>query len=117
VRNAALQIVEESQTSGPVVPKPIPPIHELPWLISYASDKGMGVSPGQAGWDLLASVLKDGNEEQRIAAMQIYQRKPGEAIPVIDTLRGIHEGPEGEIREAAYTTLWHLYASGLNLTV
>jgi hypothetical protein len=115
VRNAALQIVEESKTAGPIIPKPIPPIHELPWLINYASDKGMGVSPGQGGWDLLASVLKDGNEEQRLAAMQIYRRKPGEAIPVINTLVETHKGPEGEVREAAYITLWHLHSFGLNL--
>ena len=77
----------------------------------------MGVSPGQAGWDLLAAVLKEGNEEQRMAAMQIYQRKPGEAIPVISTLLEIHSGPEGEIREAAYNTLWNLQAFGLNLNI
>jgi hypothetical protein len=117
VRNAALQIVEESKTNGPIIPKPIPPIHELPWLISYASEKGMGVSPGQSGWDMLATVLKEGNEEQRMAAMQIYQRKPGEAIPVISTLLDIHNGPEGEIREAAYNTLWNLQAFGLNLNI
>jgi hypothetical protein len=115
VRNAALQIVEESKTAGPIIPKPIPPIHEIPWLISYATDKGMGVSPGQGGWDLLATVLRDGNEEQSLAAMQIYRRKPGEAIPVINTLVETHKGPEGEIREAAYITLWHLQSFGLNL--
>lgn len=115
VRNAALQIVEESKTNGPIIPKPIVPIHELPWLVSFAGEKGMGVSPGQAGWDMLATVLKDGNEEQRLAAMQIYRRKPGEAIPVINTLVEIHKGPEGEIREGAYNTLWHLHAFGLNL--
>ncbi|MEN8240909.1 MAG: HEAT repeat domain-containing protein [Chloroflexota bacterium] len=117
VRNAALQIMEESKTKGPIIPKPIPPIHELPWLISFASDKGMGVSPGQAGWDILAKVLKEGNEEQRLAALQIYRRKPGEAISVIKTLLEIHDGPEGEIRESAYNTLWHLKSFGLNLKV
>jgi hypothetical protein len=117
VRNAALQIVEESKTSGPIIPKPIPQIHELPWLINFATDKGMGVSPGQGGWDMLATVLKDGNEEQRMAAMQIYRRRPGEAIPVISTLLEIHKGPEGEIREAAYNTLWNLQAFGLSLSI
>jgi hypothetical protein len=117
VRNAALQIVEESKTNAPIIPKPIPPIHEIPWLISFASDKGMGVSPGQAGWDILARVLREGNEEQRMAALQIYRRKPGEAISVIKTLLEIHNGPEGEIRESAYDTLWHLKSFGLNLKV
>jgi HEAT repeat protein len=117
VRNAALQIVEESKTSGPLVPKPIPPIHELPWLISFATERGMGVSPGQAAWDMLETVLKEGNEEQRLAAMQIYRRKPGEAFSVINTLLKILKGPESEIREAAYITLWHLQAAGVNLSM
>lgn len=115
VRNAALQILEEEKTSGPIIPKKVPPLHELPWLVSYAGERGMGVSPGQGAWDLLAAVLKEGNEEQRMAAMQIYLRKPAEAVAVIDTLLKIHSGPEGEIREAAYNTLWHLNAFGLNL--
>lgn len=117
VRNAALQIVEESKSNGPLVPKPIPPLHELPWLVSFATDRGIGVSPGQAAWDMLATVLREGNEEQRLAAMQIYRRKPGEAISVIKTLMNILNGPESEIREAAYITLWHLQAFGLNLTI
>jgi HEAT repeat protein len=117
VRNAALQIVEETKTSGPLVPKPIPPIHELPWLISFATERGIGVSPGQAAWDMLETVLKEGNEEQRLAAMQIYRRKPGEAFSVVNPLLKILKGPESEIREAAYITLWHLQAAGLNLTM
>ena len=117
VRNAALQIVEESRTSGPIIPKPFVPIHEIPWLITFASDKGMGVSPGQSGWDMLAKALKEGNEEQRMAALQIYRRKPGEAISVIKTLLEIHDGPEGEVRESAYNTLWHLQSFGLNLKI
>jgi HEAT repeat protein len=117
VRNAALQIVEESKTSGPLVPKPIPPIHELPWLISFATERGMGVSPGQGAWDMLETVLKEGNEEQRLAAMQIYRRKPGEAFSVVNPLLKILKGPESEIREAAYITLWHLQAAGVNLSM
>jgi HEAT repeat protein len=115
VRNAATQALEDIRRIDPGIPAPLPEPHETPWLIKFASERGVGVSPGQGGWDMLATALKEGNEDQRLAAMDIYRLKPSEARIVIPTLFQIMNGPEGDIREAAYNTLWHLAAAGIEL--
>ena len=115
VRNAAIQTMEDKKLADISLPEDLPPIHEIPWLIAFAGEKGMGLSPGQAGWDLLVEALKEGTEEMKLAAMYIYRRKPSEAYNAVGTLRGIMNGPEGEMREASYYTLWHLRANGVSL--
>jgi HEAT repeat protein len=115
VRNAATQALEDIRKVDPAIPAPLPELHETPWLIQFASERGMGVSPGQGGWDMLATALKEGNEDQRLAAMDIYRLKPSESRSVIPTLYQIMNGPEGDVREAAYNTLWHIAASGIKL--
>ncbi len=92
-------------------------IYEIPWLISFASERGMGISPKQSGWDMLATTLKEGNDDQRLAAMEIYRFKPSEAKNIIPNLYQIMNGPEGILREAAYYTLWQLSTSGIDLPV
>jgi hypothetical protein len=47
--------------------------------------------------------------------MDIYRLKPSETRSVIPTLYEIMNGPEGDVREAAYNTLWHLAAAGIRL--
>ncbi|HSG25510.1 MAG TPA: HEAT repeat domain-containing protein [Anaerolineales bacterium] len=115
VRNAAIQTVEDMKLAKLSVPEALAPIHEVPWLIAFAGEKGMGLAPGQAGWDLLVDALREGNEERQLAAMYIYRRTPSEANVAVPVLKEIMSGPEGEIREAAYYTLWHLRAAGVNL--
>jgi HEAT repeat protein len=115
VRNAATQALEDIKRIHPSIPAPLPEIHETPWLIKFASDRGMGVSPGQGGWDMLTTALQEGNEDQRLAAMDIYRFKPSEGRSVIPILYQIMNGPEGDVREAAYNTLWHLASAGIRL--
>jgi HEAT repeat protein len=115
VRNAATQALEDMKKIHPSIPAPLPEIHETPWLIKFASERGLGVSPGQGGWDMLTTALQEGNEDQRLAAMDIYRLKPSEASSVIPILYQIMNGPEGDVREAAYNTLWHLAAAGIRL--
>jgi DNA-binding transcriptional ArsR family regulator len=117
VRNAATQTLEDIKMVNPSIPLPMPNIHEIAWLISFASERGMGISPGQSGWDMLATALREGNEDQRLAAMEIYRFKPRKAKNIIPYLYQIMNGPEGVLREAAYYTLWQLSTSGIDLPV
>jgi hypothetical protein len=117
VRNAATQTLEDIKMVNPSIPLPMPNIHEIAWLISFASERGMGISPGQSGWDMLATALREGNEDQRLAAMEIYRFKPRKAKNIIPNLYQIMNGPEGVLREAAYYTLWQLSTSGIDLPV
>jgi HEAT repeat protein len=115
IRNAATQGLEDIKSISVSIPAPQPEIHETPWLLKFASEKGLGVSPGQGGWDILKAALTGGHEDQKLAAMDIYRLKPSEARNVISELYQLMNGPEGDVREAAYTTLWYLDAAGINL--
>lgn len=117
VRNASIQALDEIKSLSSTVPNPpVADLHETPWLITFASERGLGVSPGQGAWDMLAVALKEGKEEERLAAMDIYRSKPNEGRGVVAALYEIMNGQEGEMREAAYHTLWHLRAAGVNVS-
>lgn len=117
VRNAAIQLNEDLKLEEIAIPGKLPPLHETGWLVRYASEKGMGLSPGQASWDMLAGALREGNEETRLAAMYVYRLKPEEARPVLEPLTELMRTGDGELREAAYHTLWHLDANRVPLKI
>jgi len=108
VKNAATQALEEMAQPEPRLPKPIPPLTELPWLIAFAGERGIGVAPGKPAQDLLLLALKEGNEEQRLGALEYLNRVPLEAA--LSTIYQVYQSAKGEIREAALNTLW-LYES------
>ncbi|MBN2045431.1 MAG: HEAT repeat domain-containing protein [Anaerolineales bacterium] len=111
VRNAAIQIIEDMKLDAISIPQELPPLHDTPWLVSYASKKGMGLSPGQGAWDMLLDALKAGDEETKLAAMYVYRRKPNEAEPAAKPLLTLMSEDQSEVREAAYLTLWQLHAN------
>jgi hypothetical protein len=115
VRNAALQMLEDQKIADVSIPVEMPPIHNTPWLIEFAGERGMGISPGQSGWDMLLTVMQEGSEEEKLAAMYIYKRNPSESYNAIPAMLDLLASPEGEMREAVYNTLWQLVANGIPL--
>jgi HEAT repeat protein len=113
VRNTAQRIVEEMAQPNPHIPQPPRPLSETPWLIAFAGERGIGISPGKPVQSLLLQALRDGNEEQQLAALEEY-RQHGDAS-IIPTLYSVYYGSPGELRETALNTLWHMAASGLEL--
>jgi hypothetical protein len=116
VRSAAAQVLEDKQLQQISIPRPFTPIHETSWLINYASEKGMGVSVGQSGWDMVQKSLEDGDELYQLAALEIYRRFPTEgkvAFPEMYHL--IWQTSNWEIKEAVYNTLWSMNTSGIDL--
>lgn len=115
VRNAAIQALEYLNQSKPYIPRAPLPLTEIPWLIDFASKLGIGVVPGQPAINLLIQALRDGDEELRLLALD-YLRVNGieEVIPVITE---IYHSSLGDVREAAFNTLWHMSASGYNLQI
>ncbi len=113
VKNAANQALEELAQPYENIPHQLPPLTETPWLIAFAGEKGIGVAPGRAAVDLLLLALKEGKEEQRLAALDTI-RLTGDShgvLPVYQVFYSTH----GDLFEAAYQTLWHLAASGVSL--
>ncbi|MBI3160824.1 MAG: HEAT repeat domain-containing protein [Chloroflexi bacterium] len=114
VRNAAQQGLEAIGQFSLRVPRPQPPLHETGWLIKFASDQGMGVTEKTA-WETAGLALRQGSEEQRLAAMDLLRQRPSAARNLLRDLYGILYGPEGEMRESAFWTLWQVGAAGVDL--
>jgi HEAT repeat protein len=113
VRSAAAQSLEEYKKGSAQGIRPNPPLHEMPWLIDYAAQQGMGVSPGKPAYELLLKALKEGDENQKMQALN-YLRLHGNQDAIV-LLYNLFYGSEGELHEAVYNTLWHIAASGVTL--
>ncbi|RJP52391.1 MAG: NACHT domain-containing protein [Anaerolineaceae bacterium] len=114
VRNAATEVLDSLSSSiDPRVPRPLTPPSETPWLIEFAGKQGMGISPGVPATDLLIKALKDGNAEERLAALTYLRRTPTEGV-IKSMFEAVHSD-DSELREAAYQTLWELAAGGIVL--
>jgi len=106
VKNAAQQAVEELNNPDPHIPQPLEALENIPWLIEFASNQGVGISAGESARDMLLRALSEGNEEEQLAALgQIQQRGETKVFPAIYHL--IY-GPHPEISETAFNTMWHI---------
>ena len=110
VRNAAAQVVEELNQLDPYIPQPLGPIEDIPWLIEFASERGLGVSTGTPAREMLIRVLKEGAPDQTHAALDVLQRI-GDA-GIFPAIYHLLYGEDQEVAETAYNTLWHLAATG-----
>lgn len=110
VRAAATHVLELHASPNPNLPKPLPPLNEAVWLIKFASQRGIGVAPGKPAQTLLLKVLQEGEPVERLAALDYLKYStPPEALPEV---LSIHSSTNGELKQAAYETLWYYAASG-----
>jgi HEAT repeat protein len=70
--SAALDEIEKRETSLGV--ESVPELERLPWLISWAADRGEGVGLGEAARGRLRQALVEGNPKVRLAAAQILRQ-------------------------------------------
>lgn len=113
VKDAASQALHELALPNPRIPKPFPQLHNLPWLIAFAGERGIGVAPGKAAWDLLMLSLREGNEEQMIAALQ-FLAIHGNASAIQPIQEMIDSNSISlDVKEAAYNTLFSLTVSSI----
>jgi HEAT repeat protein len=113
VRSAATQIVELEGEPDKRIPAPPRPLHEVPWLVSFASGRGIGIAPGQPAENLLNTALAEGTPEEQQAALECLQLNPNaEALPMI------HENMQyayGGVQQAAFDTLRSYAAQGMDI--
>jgi HEAT repeat protein len=114
VRNAAAEMLEaNSRPVDPRAPRELTPPSETPWLIAYAGSLGLGISPDAPATDVLMSAFSSRNPEERLGALAYLKRTPGDAV-----IRGLYAavfGEDAELREAAFTALWEVGATGQKL--
>ncbi len=114
VKDAATQALDEMEQPNPRLPRSIPELTETPWLIAFAGERGIGISPGKPALDLLLLALKEGKEEQKLAALEYLARNiPDIALPAISQ---IYASTQGDLRESAFNALWHYASAGVRLS-
>ena len=113
VRSAATQALEEIRNPNPRIPLPLTPLTDTPWLIEFAAKLGVGVTRGRAAMNLVTQALRAENPLQRHYALYTLTRRGDQSS--IPQIYQILYGDQGEEREAAYNTIWHLAAGGTEL--
>jgi hypothetical protein len=113
VKAAAAQKLEEINKLDPRIPHPLPPLTELPWLVAFAGERGMGVAPGKPAVELVWLALKEGNEEQKLAAIHVLGRLGDNSslLPLFQTFFA----SEGEIQNNALHGLWQIAGTGTEI--
>ena len=110
VRDAAAAMRERAEEPSVFIPQPLKPLHETPWLIEFAAEHGMGVSPGKGALQLLHEALRTGSPPHQEAALDYVPYYPSE--PWVNDIYPILTGKVGQLRDAAFFALWLLQIAG-----
>ncbi len=113
VQDAANQVLQGFEGNHPRLPRKLPPLTHTAWLIAFAAERGMGVAPGKPAYEMLYKALKEGDEDQRLAALYYLAERGDEGA--VMPLYQVYYASAGEIRERTYDALWNLAASGVLL--
>lgn len=113
VRNLANQYLEQTQKIDPRVPRQLTAPSESPWLIEFAGKQKMGIPRGGPATDVLLNAFKQGDTEERLAALPYLKRVANEGI--IGTLYNAMYGEDPEVREAAFYAIEEIGANGIEL--
>ncbi len=113
VQDAAHQVLLALQEAHPRAPRRLPAIPQLPWLIAFAAERGMGVAPGKPAFEMLYRSLKEGTLDQKLAAIY-YLSERGDESAVLPLFQ-VYFSSTGELREKAFDALYNLSAAGAPL--
>jgi HEAT repeat protein len=113
VQDAANQVVQAIQEINPRLPRRLPPLTQMGWLVAFAAERGMGIAPGKPAHEMFNKALQEGNEDQRMAALY-YIESNGEEDAVLPLYK-TYFSSFGEKRELAYEALWTMAARGIEL--
>ena len=78
VRNLATQYLEQLQNMDTRVPRRLPIPSETPWVIAFAGKQKMGVPRGGPATDVLLNAFKQGDTEERLAALPYLKQAADE---------------------------------------
>jgi len=113
VRSAASQALETIQGGNPRIPRLLPLPSEAGWLVTFASQQGVGMTGGTFATDMLLKALKSGTEDERIAALDYLSLAPDDEV-IRSTIHSIY-CDSGNVSEAALVSLWRMAVSGATI--
>lgn len=113
VRNLANQYLEQMAHTDPRVPHKLKAPSESPWLIQYAGKQGMGIPRGGPATEVLLSAFKQGDTEERLAALPYLKRIADDGI--LGALYHGMYGEDPEVREASFHAIEEIAANGIKI--
>ncbi len=113
VSNAAGQVLDAYAETSPYAPQPPPPLHEEPWLLTFAARQGLSIAAGPPARETLRRALTQGAAEEKRKALRRLIHLPDERwLPEIMSLVGQADLP---LENEAISTLWCFYWAGVSL--
>lgn len=107
VRDAAVRALEEINTNKLVLNNIAPPSpDQSDWLVEYVSKLGIGISANTVPYDLLIDIIKNGNDPEKFAALNILRNNP--SPQAIDYFTSLAE-TQDYIGDRAYFYLSELF--------
>lgn len=113
VRSAAGEAVNRRHKATSSLPAPLPPPVNASWLIQFASQHGEGLSPGVDHTPLILRAWKEGETDQRLAALTYMERIADRGIAA--ALYPVIFDEQDACREFALSALQNLAAAGVDL--
>jgi len=109
VKNAAADILDIRLSPKRNLALPAEEIASLSWLIAYAAEAGLGVTPGKGALEMLRRVFVSGNKLQKIAALEAVGTFHANDL-TLETTQALKDS-DPSIRHAAYEALWRIKAA------
>jgi len=113
IKDAATQALDYLNNYQHYIPSPYPEIFQIPWLIAFAGERGIGLSPGSHSEELLLAALAEGTDDQIIAALDYLKFRADKSM--LPAILDVYENHQGEIQAFAYNAIWHLSMKHPNL--
>ncbi|PKO18380.1 MAG: hypothetical protein CVU39_02785 [Chloroflexi bacterium HGW-Chloroflexi-10] len=109
VRIAAAQALEFLDQKNVFSPQKILPYFDNQWLIKFAGQENIGISPLDSPIPVLLKALNNGAENDRCKAIEFLQRMPNESV-----ITAIYQQYYGNTNISAeiFNGLWNIWATG-----
>ncbi len=106
VRNAALEVSERRQNPPLYFVPEAASLDQLPWLISFAAEHGLGVPTGPGGLEILRRAINTGSPEQSTAALEAVSWYADDDF--LPELKQAMAGNDPYRKAAAFESYWKI---------
>lgn len=91
-----------------LIPKPYPALDQTPWIVEFAAEAGHGVQDEEAALALLGSILRQGDQDLCLAALDRLRFVALLSDQLIQDAAPKLKSSDASIRDTAYSVFWHL---------
>jgi hypothetical protein len=107
VRKTATEALENKKASRHGVSANNLQIHEIPWLIKFASKQGQGIPAGEMPIELLLTALAKGTFDERVASLDLLKTLVSPSV--LSMIKQTAAQTSGPLQDAAINALWQIY--------